>query len=233
MSLVWAITQGLNIRRKAKVEQATEHTLEVHAFLAAVSVVIVPLLSLSPFHLLWMLPVSFFLGLSSIIFPLNLLWYPASLYSYLWYYGVKNPGRAFYLNGDYENAIKHFKAQLHSNPNSAETFFNLGLAYDKAGDTNNAIESYKNAVQIRPDSEITYLNLGLAYKDSGDYQNAIESFKEAIKIKPTYYKARVNLGLVFLELGDIEGAMKEYVILKKSDSSIAAELYSEIEKLNK
>ena len=83
VGILWAIAQGLNIRQKAKNEQATEHTFEVHAFLVAVSVAIIPILSLSPFHLLWMMPASFLLGLASVIFPLNLLWLPASLYGSL------------------------------------------------------------------------------------------------------------------------------------------------------
>jgi len=72
--VIWAIAQGFNIRQKAKNEQATEHTFELHALLLAVSVIIIPVLSLSPFHLLWMLPASFVLGLASMmIFPLKLL----------------------------------------------------------------------------------------------------------------------------------------------------------------
>ena len=80
VALLWAVVQGVLLRQKAKSEQATEHTFELHALLVAVSVAIIPALSLSPFHLLWMVPISFLLGLASVIFPLNLLWTPASLY---------------------------------------------------------------------------------------------------------------------------------------------------------
>ena len=62
LGVIWAIAQGFNIRQKAKNYQATEHTFEVHALLAAASVIILPVLSLSPFHLIWMLPASFVLG---------------------------------------------------------------------------------------------------------------------------------------------------------------------------
>jgi len=36
IGIIWAIAQGINIREKAKNEQATEHTFETHAFLLAV-----------------------------------------------------------------------------------------------------------------------------------------------------------------------------------------------------
>ena len=232
VGVLWAIAQGLNIRQKAKNEQATEHTFEVHALLLAVSVIIIPVLSLSPFHLLWMLPASFVLGLASVIFPFNLLWLPASLYSSLWYVGVRNPCRAFYLAGDYAKAIECYKKTVRSKPHSAEAHFYLGLAYDKAGGKEKAIESYKDVIRLEPTSSRAYCNLGLCYKDLGDYEKAIESFKEAICIKPNYDRARWNLGMAYVEIGDIVNALKEYKVLQKSNETFAAELYSAINAKN-
>jgi len=232
LGIIWAIAQGFNIRQKTKHDQATEHTFEVHALLAAVSVIIIPVLSLSPFHLIWMLPASFVLGLASVIFPFNLLWLPASLYASLWYVGTKNPGRAFYLAGDYAKAIECYKDTVRLKPNSAKAHFNLGLAYDKAGYTKEAIKSYGEVIRLDPKSSVTYCNLGFLYKDLGDSQKAIESFKEAIHIKPDYDKARWNLGMVYVEVGDIENALKEYEILRKSNETNAAKLYSAINAKN-
>jgi tetratricopeptide (TPR) repeat protein len=232
VGVLWAIAQGFNIRQKAKNEQATEHTFEVHALLLAVSVIIIPVLSLSPFHLLWMLPASFVLGLASVIFPLNLLWLPASLYGSLWYVGTRNPGRAFYLAGDYAKAIECYRETIRSKPHSAEAHFYLGLTYDKAGDKEKAIESFKEVIRLEPTSSRAYCNLGFCYKDLKDNQKAIESFKEAIRIKPDYDRARGNLGMAYVEVGDIESALKEYEVLQKSNESYAAELYSAINAQN-
>jgi tetratricopeptide (TPR) repeat protein len=226
--LLWAIAQGFNIRQKAKNEQATEHTFELHAFLLAVSVIIIPVLSLSPFHLLWMLPASFLLGLASVMFPLNLLWLPASLYGSLWYIGTRNPCRAFYLAGDYAKAIKCYAETVRLKPNSPEAHFNLGCAYDKVGDKQKAIESYKEVIRLKPTSSAAYCNLGFSYRDLGDNQKAIESFKEAIRIKPNYVKARWNLGMAYVEVGDLANALKEYEVLQKSDRQHAYELFSAI-----
>ena len=228
VGVLWAIAQGFNIRQKAKREQATEHTFELHALLLAVSVIIIPALSLSPFHLLWMLPASFLLGLASVIFPLNLLWIPASLYGSIWYVGTRNPDRAFYLAGEYDKAIECYIETVRSKPHSAEAHFNLGCAYDKAGDTDNAIKSYKEVIRLEPTSKLAYCNLGFCYKDLGDNQKAIEWFKKAIHIKPDYDKARLNLGMTYVEVGDIDNALHEYKVLQQSDKRSAAELYSAI-----
>jgi len=88
--VLFAILWGILMRHKAKTEQATEKIFEVFGLLMVVSLILVLILSLSPFHLLWMFPASFFLGFISLLFPLNfLLWPLASLYGSLWYIGVK------------------------------------------------------------------------------------------------------------------------------------------------
>lgn len=91
--VLFAIAWGVLMRQKAKTEQATEKIFEVFGLLMAVSLILIPTLSLSPLHLLWMFPVSFMFGPLSFIFPFRLLWPLASLYSSLWYIGLK-PGKA-------------------------------------------------------------------------------------------------------------------------------------------
>jgi len=90
--VLFAISWGVLLRSKAKTEQATERIFEVFGLLMVVSLILIPALSLSPFHLLWMFPVSFLPGLLSLIFPFRLLWPLASLYGFLWYIGLK-PGK--------------------------------------------------------------------------------------------------------------------------------------------
>jgi len=87
---LFAIVWGINMRYRAKVGQR-EKIFEVFGLLMVISLVLIPALSLSPFHLLWMFPVSFLLGMLSILFPLNLLLWPlASLYGSIWYIGLKS-----------------------------------------------------------------------------------------------------------------------------------------------
>jgi hypothetical protein len=61
-----------NTARGAGVTRQTVNT----TMLFTVSLVVVPLLSLSPFHLLWMFPISFVLGALSLAFPFSLLSIP-------------------------------------------------------------------------------------------------------------------------------------------------------------
>jgi hypothetical protein len=87
---LFVIVWGINMRHRARMGHR-EKIFEVFGLLMVISLVLIPALSLSPFHLLWMFPVSFLLGMLSIFFPLNLLLWPlASLYSSIWYIGLKS-----------------------------------------------------------------------------------------------------------------------------------------------
>jgi hypothetical protein len=88
--VLFAVAWGILMRHKAKTEQATEKIFEVFGLSMAVSLILIPILSLSPFHLIWMFPASFLLGPLSFIFPFRLLWPLASLYGSLWYIGLKS-----------------------------------------------------------------------------------------------------------------------------------------------
>jgi len=87
--VLFAILAGVHIRHKVKTEQATEKFEEVFGLLMVVSLILIRVLSLSPFHLLWMFPVSFLFGPLSVVFPFRLLWPLASFYGSLWCIGVR------------------------------------------------------------------------------------------------------------------------------------------------
>jgi tetratricopeptide (TPR) repeat protein len=228
IAVLWAIAQGLNIRAKAKSEQATEHTFEVHALLLAVSVVVVPALSLSPLHLLWMVPASFVLGLGSVIFPLNLPWLPASLYGALWYVGIRNPALALYRAGECTRAIDAFKETIRQRPRSVENHFYLALAYDKVGEHGRAIASLQECIRLKPDFAEAHCNLGFTFRDTGDAENAVKAFSEAIRLRPDYAKAIANLGMLHVHLGDLVSARKQCAILETVDMAQARELRAAI-----
>ncbi len=224
LSILITLGWSLQIREKAKNEQATEKSMELQGFLMAVSVILIPLLHLSPFHLLWMLPASFILGLLSINTPLRLLWIFSSIYFFFWYIGIGNLGRKYYVDGEYDKAIDAFKEQISKNPSSSEAYFNLGLAYGKTGQQDKEIATYEEAVKLNSKRPELHFNLGIAYNEIGNKQQAIGLLREAIRLRPEYLKAHYNICKIYSETGDSENAIKEFEIIKKMDSNIADEL---------
>ncbi len=229
-NIIWGlcivITLGwcLKVREKAKNEQATEKSFELLGLLFSVSVILIFLLSLSPFHLIWMMPTSYILSLLSMISPLRLLWPFSSLYFLFWYIGIRNIGREYYLSGDYDKAIDAYKEEISKKPKSSQAHFNLGLAYGKIGQNDKEIESYKKAISLKPNVPEMHYNLGIAYTDSGNIQKAIEALNEAIRLRPNYSKAHFAICKRYVEIGDKENALKEYELVKNRDVILAEEL---------
>jgi len=222
------ITMGwcFNIRHKAKYEQAREKGMELQGFLMTVSIILVFVLHLSPFHLLWMLPASFIIGLLSITSPLRVLWIFSSIYFSFWYIGISNIGRKFYVDGEYEKTVTAFKDEISKKPNSAEAYFNLALAYGKLKQHDNEIAAYEGAIKLMPNKPETHFNLGNAYVDKDDKQKAIEAFKQAISLRPDYLKAHYTICKTYAEIGDKENALKVLEIVRNTDSRSADELAS-------
>lgn len=221
------ITVGWSIiiRDKATKEQAREKAMELSAFLMTVSLVLIPLLHISPFHLLWMIPASYFLGLLSVITPLKILWIFSSIYFSFWYISISNAGRKFYVDGEYEKAIEAYEEEA-LKKSTPELYFNLALAYGKTGQHKKEIWAYQESIKLNPKMPQSYYNLGNAFIDFGDKQKAIESFKKAISLKPEYLKAHYTICKTYAEIGDKENALKELEIVRKSDSRSADELVS-------
>lgn len=223
LSILITIAWCLNIRAKTKREQSREKAMELSGFLMTVSIVLVLVLHMSLFHLLWMIPVSYFLGLMSVFTPLKILWIFSSIYFSFWYIGISNAGRKFYVDGEYEKAIEAYEAEA-LKKSTPELYFNLALAYGKTGQHKKEIWAYQQSIKLSPKMPQSFYNLGNAFIDFGDKQKAIESFKKAISLRPEYLKAHYTICKTYAEVGDKENAMKELEIIRKADSRSADEL---------
>ena len=71
-----------------------------------------------------------------------------------------------YRAGDYRSAVEKFTELLNQEPNCAEAFHNLGLAYANVGDNNKAVRSL--------------LKAGDAY-DQQDTKEGLEQIKQALE----------------------------------------------------
>lgn len=223
LSILITLGWSLKIREKAKNEQATEKSMELQAFLMTVSIVLIFLLHISPFHLLWMLPTSFFLGLLSMTTPLKFLWVFSSIYFSFWYLGISNLGRKYYVTGEYDKAIEAFKDEI-TKKTSSEAYFNLGLTYGKMGQYDKEIDAYEQAIKLNPKKPELYFNLGLVLKENGNKEKALNMLNEAILLKPDYLKAHYCACKIYTEIGNNDKAKKEFDEVKKLDSYSAEEL---------
>ncbi|HDZ62757.1 MAG TPA: tetratricopeptide repeat protein, partial [Nitrospirae bacterium] len=94
--------------------------------------------------------------------------------------------------------------------NTAEYYYNLGLAYSDLGKYQEAVDAYKQAIRIKPDDANAHIVLAFAYSELGKYQEAIDANKQVIRIKPDYASAHFGLGLAYGALGKYQEAVDAY-----------------------
>ena len=110
----------------------------------------------------------------------------------------------------YEKAIDSYKQAIKIKPNCADTYFNLGNAFNSAGDLDAAIDSYKKAIRFKPDDADAFCNMGNALQSRGDLDAAIESYKQALKIKPDLFAAYDSMGSALRDMGEVDAAIDSY-----------------------
>lgn len=231
ISIILTISWCLKIRKKTIYEQNREKSMEFQGFLMTVSIVGILLFKFSSFHLIWLLPLSFVLGLLSAVTPLKLLYFLSSLYFKVWFVGANNLGRKYYVDGDYHKAINEFENVVTKNPKSEGTFFNLGLAYEKINNFPKAIEAYEKAINLNPKRPELFFNIGIALKNNNNKKRAIIELKKAVKLRDNYVKAHYGISLLYAETGDFKKAFYELEIVDKLSKNLSQKLSQEIKKL--
>ena len=113
-----------------------------------------------------------------------------------YYEGVKE-----LWQGNWSAALAFFQKATEKDPDSADTWYQVGYCYGLLGRHQDEIEAYKQAIRIKPDFAQTHYNLGVAYCALGRYQDAIEAYKQAIRIKPDLAEPHNNLGAAYGNLG--------------------------------
>src|SRR5579872_4153345 len=95
-------------------------------------------------------------------------------------------GTALYQAGDFDGAIREYRAALAVDPANFEARSNLGVALARIGHYEEAITVYRRALENAPPAATNYLrmNLALAHYKSGQISEAAVLFEEVQKQLP-------------------------------------------------
>ena len=84
---------------------------------------------------------------------------------------------ANFAKGTVKDAIEVYKQAIRINPDDANAYNNLGIAYGRLSLYKDAIEAYKQAIRIDPDHVYSHYGLGLASFLIGDESSALNEYK--------------------------------------------------------
>jgi tetratricopeptide (TPR) repeat protein len=125
-------------------------------------------------------------------------------------------GKDAYRNNRDEEAVEAFRRAVEIDPDFAEGFYRLGLAYNATKQTDEAEKAFRDAVKAyekltkrdEKDSDAFYF-LGLCYEKLGEYDDAVKALKESVKTSPSenddkYYE----LGFANFKLAQYDEAVR-------------------------
>jgi len=128
--------------------------------------------------------------------------------------------------GELEVAINHHKKSVEINPDYAEGYNNLGIAFQKLGLFEEAVKNYKKTLKLKPDFSLAYNNLGVVLKSLNKLDEALVTSKKAVELDPKFADAHNNIGAILQDLGNYEEAYKFYNKAIKLKSNYSEAYYN-------
>ena len=78
-----------------------------------------------------------------------------------------------FKEGKYKECIDAFSSVLETEPDNADIYNNMGVAYSCVGDFDHAEKSYVRAIELDPELAQAYINLSDLYYKAGDLASAV------------------------------------------------------------
>lgn len=138
--------------------------------------------------------------------------------------------------GRHSEALKASRQVITLRPDSAESYFNMGLAYFHSNQFREAIDAYKQALRLDPDNPETYYALGLAYGKQGRTDDEILSYRRAVRVRMDYVNAYERLSAAYAKVNrfkDAVWALNQLIQLRPGDARAYNSLGEAYVKLNR
>lgn len=117
-------------------------------------------------------------------------------------------GRESLAEGDYEEAIKHFKRAIEQrDPSDITSHLNLGGAFEYSDQAPMAMRLYLRALQQRQDEPEPYVGLASVLKRYSRYREAVEELQNALELDPGNAYLHNQLAQVLREMGEKKRAL--------------------------
>lgn len=102
-------------------------------------------------------------------------------------------GESFAVQGDWANAIEHFKAAIQHDATNVIAHYDLGVAYVRVGELTKARDAVLEAIKIDPHYVLAYTQLGSILVKLNDLDGAEKALKKAVEIDPNDDAAKEGL----------------------------------------
>ena len=102
-------------------------------------------------------------------------------------------GYYFENNGEWDEAVKNYRASIRIDPDNVIAHLNLGVVLQNGGHPEAAAGEYREAVRLAPQIPEVHYNLGCVLANLGRRDEAIGELRQALRLNPDYAPAREQL----------------------------------------
>ncbi len=95
-------------------------------------------------------------------------------------------------------------------PNSAQAWYNLGLAQHAGNDLDGALKSFQQAAKIDPHDADSLYFVGACYQEMKQYDKAIAAFEQALAVNPIHASAEFGLARSLQRAGKTDEAREHF-----------------------
>ena len=118
-------------------------------------------------------------------------------------------GDDLFVEGQYEEAIAAYEAELLTTDDPAPIYNNLAAAYYQTGDVAQAMHYFQLSAEAAPENGMPWINLAMLYELEGDFDAAEENYLKAAASSDLVVAVNGYLGvsMLLLDKGDSGGAI--------------------------
>jgi tetratricopeptide (TPR) repeat protein len=133
------------------------------------------------------------------------------------YFSTLTVGQVYYLDGEFEKALRAFDRAVENAEKSGTTkgldfvYFYRGYIHQGAfDDLEAAINDYSRIIELRERPITAYYNRGTLYYHIAEYDLAIADYDAAIDLAPGFVQAYRNRGAVYYYMDEFDLAIADY-----------------------
>ena len=123
---------------------------------------------------------------------------------------LQTEGQEALREGDHPRAATAFEAATALAPDSADLFFDLGIARSSMQDWAGALAAYRRVLELDPGNARAHNNIGNVQLRRGEYEEAAASYRRAVELEPDYLLSLYHLGWVARQLSRHEEAERAF-----------------------
>lgn len=117
--------------------------------------------------------------------------------------------------GDFATAIKEYTILSHLEPEVAEVYSNLGIAYYFHRQPREAVQAFAKALRLKPNLVSALIFSGIAYYDLSDTTQALRALQQAVALAPADPLAQTWLGFSYLAVSQFDEATDHFLTASK------------------